>query len=88
MSNEPIQEEIAAARSVAEHMAALGGPDLRNLTDTELVVRLKEAGRKMQESFAKAALTANEAANALARFGEAARLVQPKVPNSAIDCRR
>ncbi len=81
MSNEPAQEEMAAARSAAEHIAALGGPDLRHLTDTELVSRLRQAGRKIQESFAKAALTANEAANALARFGEAVRLAQAKVPN-------
>lgn len=63
--------EIQSARNIAIHLFFFGGPDLRSMTDDELVDHVLACGEKMQSAMHKTGLSATEAASALQRLGVA-----------------
>lgn len=64
---------IRTARSIAESLVILGGPDLRGLSDDELIERLEEWHRAVAKTMKAVGVTAQEAADAFRRLGDAAR---------------
>lgn len=68
---QPTRDEVRAARSMAEHMAALGGPDLRNMSDAELVDHMKQMANAIGEAFSKVGISADEASRSFQRLAEA-----------------
>ncbi len=64
-------DEVRAARNIAAHMAAMGGPDLSGKTDVELVTIMQQAAKVMADAFVKFGVTAAEAAESFERVAKA-----------------
>lgn len=69
----PTADEIRSCRAIAAHMFALGGPDLRHMTDEELVRHCREWVARLSKAARAMALTCEEAGRGLAAFGAASR---------------
>lgn len=76
---QPTRDEVRAARSVAEHMAALGGPDLRHMSDVELVAHMKQMAKAIGDALSKVGISADEASRSFQRLAEAMN----KAPNAS-----
>lgn len=72
------KKEIKAARSIAEHIFALGGPDLRGLPDDELAARIKAGTKQMADAVRSMGVSAEHAAEAFQRIGAALAKVDGK----------
>lgn len=64
---------VATARRIADHLFALGGPDLRHLSDAELVRTITEGANKFADVFKKTGFTSQEAAQAFQKLANAGR---------------
>lgn len=69
-------KKIKTARRIAENIVLLGGPDLRNLPNSELIQRLEIMGENLSKTFAHASVSANQAIAALQRFSDAAKNIE------------
>lgn len=69
MSKE-IAEEIRLARSIAEHMAFLGGPDLRSMTDVELVAHIRAVHFRAATAIRACSISAHQAAEAFNKLAK------------------
>lgn len=54
-------DELRAARQIAAHIFALGGPDLRGMPDDKLLQTVHQACRRMATTIRQSGLTADEA---------------------------
>jgi len=70
---EPTAAEIATARSIAGHLVALGGPDLRHLDDAQLIAHITTSSQRLAAAARSTAVTLEEATRAFTRFTEALR---------------
>lgn len=67
-------DEVITARRLAEHIMALDGPDLRYMSDAELLAQMKEIAKVMLYVFPKLGVSAAEAEKAFRLLSEAFRV--------------
>lgn len=72
------KDEIAAARSIAKTTTELGGPDLRGLSDDDLVQRSIALIAAFGDGARHFALSCQQAATAFEDFASACAKVEPK----------
>lgn len=71
-----LDNEVRAARRIAEDIFVLGGSDLRGMPDAELLEHLRHVGTAMAEAAKKTGVSADEAEKAL-RFASGLSITPP-----------
>lgn len=71
MTADEQQKIIKSARAIREHLHALGGPDLSDLSDNELVEKFTRVFETMTSALKNAGITFQQAAQSMLAFSKA-----------------
>lgn len=74
------RKTVRTARGIAVNIYMLGGPDLRHMSDDELIEHLTRAHEEMAELVKQAGVSLDEAHDAFSRMGRALDEMQ-RIPN-------
>jgi len=66
-----MNEEIKVAREIAEHIFALGGPDLRTMSDDKLIAHITDVSRKIAETMKRSGVSISIVSETFQAFGKA-----------------
>lgn len=61
-------DEVKAARNICEHILTLGGPDLRSMSDDDLIAHIKNGSKSMAGAIKKTGVSFDQANAALQKF--------------------